>query len=253
MPTKTLATTTPWTAALALLALFAPTPAAAADSARLARVDAYLRAFFEKSPVPGMSVVVVEGDQVVLARGYGVEQAGQPRSMTASSSVGIGSLGKSFTALAVMQLVEQGVVQLDDPLVKHVPWFRTADADASQRITLRMLLSNSSGLPSQDADLLNDVDTSDQALERGVRALQRYQLRRTPGESFEYSNEGWDALAVLLQEKTGQPYGQLIDQRILQPLGMNRSTARIDRLPALTALDGHWPAIDGVHPALPIY
>jgi CubicO group peptidase (beta-lactamase class C family) len=173
--------------------------------------------------------------------------------MTARSSVGLGSLTKSFTALAVLQLVEQGRVQLDDPVVRHLPWFRTADEAASQRITLRMLLSNSSGLPSLDSLWFGDLDTSDEALERLVRSLRRYRSQREPGTSFEYSNEGWAVLGVLVQQLSGESYSTYLQQRVLDPLAMQRSTTELARFDAIGALHGHTAGPQGFAPARPHY
>lgn len=223
------------------------------DNDTLQTIDTLLRDHVAQSPMPGMSVVLVQRGHVVFARGYGVEVAGSDRPMTAQSSVGIGSLTKSFTALAVMQLVEQGRVDLDDPVVKYVPSFRTADETRSQQVTVGMLLSNTSGLPSLDMGWIMDLDPSHRAMERLVESLSRYKMRREPGTSFEYANEGWALLGVLIENVTGQRYADYMQQRVFDPLNMTRTTTDIAQFEALDALHGHTFALDKAMSAQPNY
>ena len=110
--------------------------------ARADDLDKYLENLYGSHIIPGFSVVVVMEDQVIFNKGYGLETIDGNKPMTSNTSTAIGSLAKSFTALAMMQLVEEGKVKLDDPVVKHLPWFRTANKTVSDQITIRMLLNN---------------------------------------------------------------------------------------------------------------
>ena len=96
--------------------------------------------------VPGAALAVVEGDRIVHVKGYGdADPGGTP--VGPQTPFVLGSLSKSFTAVAVMQLVERHAVELDAPVQRYLPWFATADRDASRRITIRQLLLQTSGLP----------------------------------------------------------------------------------------------------------
>lgn len=227
-----------------------PTPK---DAAAVANIESYLARFHASSPLPGMSVVVVRDGRVLLARGYGVEVVGQAAPMTPRSSSGIGSLAKSFTALAVLQLADRGLLALEDPVVKHLPWFRTADERMSRRVTVRMLLSNTSGLPSLDAQWVGDLDTSDDAMERLARSLSRYRMQREPGTAFEYSNEGWVVLGLLVQQLSGERYADYLQRHLLDPLEMQRSTTQLARFEALGVLHGHTSGVRRFAPARPQY
>ncbi|MFH1809964.1 MAG: serine hydrolase domain-containing protein [Pseudomonadota bacterium] len=228
-------------ALVAGLLLAAPTASAASELGWRAQLDAMLVEYQRQGSAPGLSAVVVQGGRIVFSAGYGVERAGEPTPMSADSSVGVGSLTKSFTALAVMQLVEQGRLQLDAPVQRYLPWFQTADPACSEQMTLRMLLSNSSGLPSQDASWIWDTDTDSAAIERGVRALRSYQCRRAPGLSFEYSNEGFNVLGVVIEQVSGLSYPDYLNARVLGPLGMKRSSTALEDFSRIGALHGHWP------------
>src|SRR5260370_33675392 len=108
-------------------------------------VDAYITAQMRSMRIPGLALGIVKGDQIVYLRGFGVDYpSGHP--VTPQTPFIIGSRTKSFTALAIMQLVEQGKVELDAPVQRFIPWFRLADSDASAQITLRHLLNHTSGI-----------------------------------------------------------------------------------------------------------
>jgi len=215
---------------------------------RINEVNAYLESQFEKSAYPGLAVVLVHKDKVLLSRGFGVEKMGESKPMTIHSSSAIGSLTKSFTALALMRLVEEGRIDLDQPVITWLPWFQTARKSESDKITLRMLLSNSSGLPSQDIGMLG-MDTSDLADRRFVEALSSYVLNRQPGTTFEYSNEGFTTAGLIGAEITGLPYHEFMKTYVLDPLAMTRSTTNPKQLKALNVLNGHFPGLEQGIPA----
>jgi CubicO group peptidase (beta-lactamase class C family) len=217
-------------------------------------MDAYLAAYARATPIPGFSVVVVQGGRTIFVKGYGVERAGEPKPMTARSSSALGSLTKSFTALAVLQLVEQGKVALDDPVVKYLPWFTTMDSEESARITVRSLLTNSSGIPSDlPGAWISELADDPQALERGVRALAGMPLQRSAGLGFEYSNMGFDTAGLIVEKVSGMPWAQYLQRFILDPLGMKRSTSLFSRFAALGVVYGHDPGIDRAVAAEPTF
>jgi CubicO group peptidase (beta-lactamase class C family) len=212
-------------------------------------IDRFLREHLAAIPNPGFSVVVVRGGEVLFQKGYGVEVAGQGAPMTARSPVAIGSQTKSFTAVAIMRLVEQGKVDLDAPVVRYLPWFRTADRRGAE-ITVRMLLHNTSGIPSEDRWLASR-ETDESAIEREVRGLSRLPLVRAPGKSFEYSNENWSVAGAIITAVSGLPYSAFLEQEVLRPLGMTRSTTALARFGEIGALWGHRARPNGVAPAAP--
>ncbi|HET7480284.1 MAG TPA: serine hydrolase domain-containing protein, partial [Rubrobacteraceae bacterium] len=131
---------------------------------------------------------------------------------------------KSFTALATMQLVEAGKVDLDSPVQRYLPWFRAANKEASSRITVRDLLNQTSGLPTREtAAQLTKNDNSDGALENQVRDLKNTQLTAPVGTQFQYSNLNFDVLGLIVQTVSGQPYEEYVQQNIFEPLEMSRS------------------------------
>ena len=188
-----------------------------------AAIDRYLQEEVEATRIPGLALAIVHEDQIVHLKGFGVaDPSGRP--VTPQTPFNIGSLSKTLTALAVLQLEEDGKIELDAPVQKYLPWFQVADPDASAQITVLHLLNHTSGIPiTAGNDYPAKDDTSDSALENRVRALSTIRLDRTVGAGFEYSNANYDTLGMIVQVVSGLPYEKYIEQNIFAPLEMKRS------------------------------
>lgn len=185
-------------------------------------VDAYVESQREALGIPGMTIAIVQGDQVAYLGSYG--EAGENRAVTPQTAFQIGSTTKSFTALAIMQLVEMGDVELDAPVQTYIPWFRTADESASAQITVKHLLIQTSGFSNTAGHLeLTASDLSEQAIENSVRALKNVALVRAPGGAYEYSNINYTVLGLVVQMASGQSYESYIQEHIFDPLEMRHS------------------------------
>jgi CubicO group peptidase (beta-lactamase class C family) len=167
-------------------------------------------------------VGIVHEDRVVYLKGYG--DAGNGGPVTPQTLFYLASVSKPFTALAVMQLVEAGKVDLDQPLQKYLPEFQLADEDAAARITVRHLLSHVSGL-SMHSGLQHffSLDNSPEALPAYVRQLADDRPTAPVGSKFQYSNANFTLLARLVEVVSGQPFEQYVRERILTPLDMPRT------------------------------
>lgn len=216
-------------AMLVLLAVGATRPAAAAASTPgngtpdLAAIDRYVEAQRRATRLPGLALGIVHGDRVVHLRGFGhADPSGRP--VTPQTPFILASTTKSLTALAVVQLVEAGKLDLDAPVQRYLPWFRLADPAASARITVRHLLNQTSGL-GDPSESLTKGDGSDAALERAVRALASVQPRQPAGQAFDYANMNYSTLGLIVQTVSGQSYEAYMGQHVLGPLGMRDSYA----------------------------
>jgi CubicO group peptidase (beta-lactamase class C family) len=236
------------------LALFVSTlvvvPAAASQQqASLKNVEKYLAECHERSQnaTPGFAVVLVDHDRVTFVRAFGIESIFGRSPFTVDSVSPVGSLTKSFTALAVVQLARRGALDLDAPVVKYLPWFRTSDRERSDRITVRMVLNHTSGLPSLD-QLALEESSPEQAMEQAIRTFRGRKTSREPGQAFEYSNEGYTVAGLIIHQVTGKSYCDYLQSTLLDPLKMERSAADEEGLERLQALTGHSP---GINRALP--
>src|SRR6266487_4141290 len=198
-------------------------PVAAASHAGapdLTRIDAYISAQMQADHIPGVALGLVHNDQIVHVRGFGSADQGG-RAVTPNTPFILASVSKSFTALATMQLVEAGKVALDAPVQRYLPWFRVADSVASARITVRHLLSQTSGLPASSCE----PDPATMSLEQFVRGLGTVVLDRPVGSRYNYCNANYNVLGLIVQTVSGQPYGTYIEQHIFAPLQMHHSFA----------------------------
>jgi CubicO group peptidase (beta-lactamase class C family) len=229
-----------------LVLCLACTPVMGSDPERTRELDEFFSRHLENIESPGFSVALFDKNGPVFSKGYGVEVYGQPQPMTSDSIMAIGSLTKSFTAMAILQLEEQGLLSVDDLVIDHIPWFRSADKSVSDQITIRMMLTNTSGLTPSFNILTRNLSRSPDALRKGVKAISSYKATRKPGESYEYFNEGWDVLGLVIEEITGQRYEHYIAEHILQPLQMSRSSTDRAVLETLPVLTGHHAGIEPV-------
>jgi CubicO group peptidase (beta-lactamase class C family) len=193
------------------------------EPANFDAVDTYISTKMKELGIPGAALVIVQGDQIVHLKAFGVAD-GSGRPVTAQTPFFTGSTGKSFTALAIMQLVEAGKIKLDAPVQTYLPWFQVADPIASKLITVRHLLNQVSGLPTAiGQEQIANVDLSDSAIENNVRALAKIELIAPPGQRYEYSNANYVTLGMIIQAVTGQSYETYIKEHILQSLDMQNS------------------------------
>lgn len=188
-----------------------------------AAVDAYVEQQMRQLNLPGASLAIVEGDQIVHLRGFGRAYP-DGEAPTPQTPFFLGSLTKSFTALAVMQLVEAGKVELDAPVQRYLPWFRVADPQASAEMTVRHLLNQTSGLPMLlGMTNLADVDNRPDAAERQVRDLSTLKLTRPVGSKFEYSNLNYNVLGLITEAASGESYSDYVRRHIFDSLNMHHS------------------------------
>jgi CubicO group peptidase (beta-lactamase class C family) len=182
-------------------------------------VDRYVRGELARQRIPGMSVAILRGDSILLARGYGFANLEHHVPATDSTIYQSGSVGKQFTAAAIVTLAREGKLGLDDPIRKHLP-----EAPASwSRVTIRHLLTHTSGIPDYTAELVDfRRDYTEEAL---ARLYARLRLEFQPGSTWSYSNTGYALLGFIVRRVTGQFYGDYLKQRVFQPLAMR--TARV--------------------------
>jgi CubicO group peptidase (beta-lactamase class C family) len=186
-------------------------------------LEAQVEGTMAAARVPGLSLAVVQGEQVVYERGFGVtcvEAHGVP--VTPETLFRIGSITKPLTGTAIMRLVDAGKLALDTPVREYVPWFAVSDPAATAKITPRLLLTHTSGLPH---DHKPSGPRDPEALERRVREeVPRYPLVAPPGSTFSYSNTGIHVLAFLLETITGKHYVDALQELLFTPLEMERTT-----------------------------
>ncbi|HMC56804.1 MAG TPA: serine hydrolase domain-containing protein [Gemmatimonadaceae bacterium] len=208
-------------AALTLLAC-AATPALAQSGtsrARLvARLDSISAAPVKAGDVAGLTVAVVRGRDTLLMRGYGFADLENRVAVTPQTVFRIGSITKQFTSAAVMQLVEQGRIGLDDDITKYIP---NAPVHG-RRILVRHLLNHTSGIPSYTdiGPAFGAVMRRDLPHDSLVAVVAGDSLMFEPGSHFYYNNTGYYLLGMLLEKVTGKPYAEYVAERLFTPNGL---------------------------------
>lgn len=174
------------------------------------------------------------GDEVLVAKGVGVADRVTQEPVTLDTAYAIGSVAKNFTSTAILQLRDSGLLNLDDPVQQHLPWFQVADEAASAQITIRQLLTHTSGLPGNSHSVVwQDRQRIRPSLEQGVRALKDVRLASAPGTQFEYANMGYSVLGMVIEAVSNQSYDSYLQTQILAPLKMTNSATQLDRVAKL--------------------
>lgn len=174
--------------------------------------------------IPGMAFALVDAKGIVYSQGFGVLDAREDtRQIDENTNFNLGSLSKVFTSLAIMQLQEEGLVNIEKPVVDYLPWFSTKDTLLSSQIKIKHLLNHSSGLPGRlNVHDINQLDK--QAIINEItNKLSDVTLVGQPGETFEYTNMNTDLLQLVIEEVAGEKITQYMDKKIFAPLGMDRT------------------------------
>lgn len=203
------------------------------SAAALAEVDAYVQAQMAQQHVPGLSLVIAQDGKTVFAKGYGMADTTAKTPVTPDTVFHIGSITKQFTATAIMMLVQDGRIKLDDPITTYFP---TAPA-TWKNITVRHLLHHTSGLPRDfPVETLQTLAAQPTwTVDQIVRMAGTVPLENATGAVMVYSNLGYHLLGLLVEKTSGQYFADYLRQRVFTPLGMTSadviSTARTN--PAL--------------------
>jgi CubicO group peptidase (beta-lactamase class C family) len=217
----------------------APATAAQAAATDFAAIDTFIETRMRELRIPGLALGIIQGDQIVHMKGFGVTGS-DGRMVTPQTPFQIASLGKPMTAVAIMQLVEAGKLDLDAPVQRYLPWFRLHDAAASTQITPRHLLYHTSGLPtSAGMEYALSGDDRVDALEQRIRALRSVQLSQLVGQAYAYSNAGYMILGLIIQAISGQPYETYMHEHLFAPLDMRQTFTDWNEARAHGAASGH--------------
>ena len=207
--------------------------------------DAFIEAQLPSSAAPGLAYARVE-DGRVRAQGFGEKSKGSGEVVGSDTLFPIGSVTKSFTALAIMQLVDAGELGLDDPVSIHLPAFSSGPA---RDVTLRQLLNHTSGYSTvQGNSHHGHADVAALTLLEYADELAQVMPLHSPGRYWEYSNANYQILGAVIEKVTGESYADYIGSRIFKPLGMTSSKVVVGSAPPDMAI-GHRPWFGGVRAA----
>lgn len=206
-----------------------PQAPAAARSEPLAGLDAYITQALRDWEVPGLAIAVVKDDSVVYAKGFGVRELGQPDAVSVNTVFIAASTTKAFTAALMAMLVDSARVRWNAPVTTYLPGFQLYDPFVTRELTVRDLLSHRSGLGRADALWYGSTYSRDEILRRLRFERPSWSLRSQYG----YNNNMFIAAGQVIAAVTGRPWDDVVRERILQPLGMTRTTTSVTPLRAM--------------------
>ena len=183
-----------------------------------AAVDRFMSEYLARTRLPGASIAITHGDQVVYVAGYGHDSTGA--AITPTTRMPIASVSKSMTATAVMQLVDAGKVQLDAPVRLYLTDFRLADS-RGDRITVRQLLNQTSGMSDTAFPDLRRPQAD--SLAGAVERLRTARLAADPGTRFNYHNPNYQVAARLVEVVSGEPFADYLQRNVFGPIRMRDS------------------------------
>ncbi len=193
------------------------------QESRFDRIDSLL---FEQSilqSTTGIAVAIVKDTTIIYNKGFGYSNLVTRDTATGRTMFHLGSIPKSFVAVALMQLVEQQLVSLDSLVIKYIPELQFKDP-RYKKITIRHLATHTSGIFTNRNHDFDKPKNSDDALDQFVRSLDYDRLRFNPGEKFSYSDFNYDIIGDIIYRVTGIPFEEYMKTNILQPSGMKEST-----------------------------
>lgn len=205
--------------------------AAALDAARarLAGLDAWMEKALAEWKTPGLALAVVNADGLVLARGFGLRDRERALPVGENTLFAIGSSTKAFTAAVLGDLVEEGLVEWDRPVRSYLPDFELQEEHATMNLTVRDMLAHRSGLPRHDLAWYGAADSREELFRR----LRHLDFSAGFRERFQYQNLMYMTAGLLAGRVAGSSWEELLEQRFLRPLGMQRSVLSIAAMSAV--------------------
>ena len=182
-------------------------------------LDRFVAQEMKNYDVPGVGLAIVENGKIVYAHGYGVRDVATGRKVDGNTQFAVGSVTKSFTALGIMRLVDKGLVRLDTPVIKYLPELRLKTPEATRTVTVRNLLTHTSGLSRDDTGLLDPNFT----VARVIASAARTPLVGKPGKVYVYSNVNAILAGEIIHRLSGQSWEAFTRSEILKPLGMSKT------------------------------
>ncbi|MGQ0764016.1 MAG: serine hydrolase [Acidobacteriota bacterium] len=215
-----------------------------------AAVDSIAKAAISERSVPGLSVAVMRGARLTLAKGYGFADLDQKIPAAPETVYQLGSISKQFTAAAVMRLVERGKVRLDDPLTKHIPDYPTQ----GRTVLVRQLLHQTSGIREflflPGFDEMESGPAEKYSRDDLINLFKKEPFTFAPGERWAYSNSNYTLLGVIIERASGMSYEQFLQQTFFKPLGLHATHSCGTRSTDRQFAKGHLPR-DGRIAAVP--
>jgi CubicO group peptidase (beta-lactamase class C family) len=189
------------------------------NSKNFHEIETYLQSIIDSGNVPGITIAITNGQDVVYSKGFGVTNVQTKEKLEPWHNFHIASISKTFTATAVMQLAEKGKIDINKPLITYLPYFKLDD-ERYKAITIKQMLNHTSGMPDVTDYEWEKAVADEGAAERYTRSLADKKMISDPGAEFHYSNMAYDVMGDLIAKVSGMPFEKYVKENILTPLEM---------------------------------
>lgn len=186
------------------------------------KIDNYIENQMKEGKIPGASVVVVKDNNILYLKGFGYASVEEESKVTSNTLFEIGSTSKAFTALGILRLQKDGLIELNDPVSEYIPWLQMNFKGEEVAPTIQQFLNHTSGVPFHTIETI-PVSDKEEGLEETVQNLKGIKLDSKPGDHFQYATINYDVLGLIIEKVTNQSFETYIKENVLYPLGL-RST-----------------------------
>jgi CubicO group peptidase (beta-lactamase class C family) len=191
------------------------------DNVRV-KIEKFIEKQMDSGKIMGLSVAIVQGDKTLYQKGIGYSDYESKNPVTSNTLFELASNTKAFTALGVLNLDREGLIDIDDPVDKYIPWFKMKYKNKVEKITIKDLLFQTSGIPE---NTIGRIPVSDDrnSIEKTVRNLMNVELDYEPGSIFQYATINYDVLGLIIEKASGKPYEDYMQEKVLNQLGLNNT------------------------------
>ncbi|MFS0674903.1 serine hydrolase domain-containing protein [Ornithinibacillus sp. 179-J 7C1 HS] len=188
------------------------------------KIQSFMDKALEEYNIPGATLAVIHKENIIFQDSWGTMSDGSP--VSEDTTFLIGSISKPLTSLAIMGLVDEGEIKLDEPIETYIPWF-TYQTDSNNSITVRHLLEQTSGISAYEGLKVTDQENRDEqsGITQAVEELSGVELRQSPGEVYEYNSANYLLLGAIIEAVSNQAFSSYMNNHIFAPLDMQNTTA----------------------------
>jgi beta-lactamase class C len=188
----------------------------------LTEYESFIQNAIKKGIAPGAALAIVKDSSIIYLKGFGLKQVGKPDSINTNTVFRLGSVSKCFASVLTGTLVNDHVVDWDDPVIKYLPDFALKSKDYTQKLTLRHVLSHTMGLPYH---AFTNMIEERAPLDTLLKELRYLDLNGEPGKVYSYQNVGYSVIGKVIETATNHSFEEMLKEKLFGPLRMKNSSA----------------------------
>ena len=193
-------------------------------------MEKHIEKYMLKGKIPGISVVIVKEDETIYQKGIGYANIDSKKNVTPTTLFELGSMSKAFTGLGILKLEKDGLININEPITKYIPWLKMKFEGDEVPIIVEEFLHQTSGISFKTIDNI-PISDKNNALEQTVKSLIGIELDSYPGKRFQYATINYDVLGYVIEKVTGKSYEEYMNENVLKRLDLSSTYLEIDKVP----------------------